>query len=70
MRLKEKQEIVGTLHEIKEEDKCCKLQFSFIREIELPQGAISPKKLLSMVGIRIGIFCCDGQYFVRKIPGK
>ena len=60
-------EIVGVLFDIKEEESCSKLQFNCIREVELPASAVSQKKLASLVGKRIGIFNCDGEFFVREI---
>jgi len=67
MLLKTNQEIVGFLHAVSEEDSCCKLQISCNHELELPTSAIPKKKLASLVGKRVGIFCYDGQFFLREI---
>jgi len=70
MQLKSNQEIIGVLHAVNEEGSCCRLQFSCNYDIELPPAAIPEKKLASLVGKKVGIFNCDGEFFIRIIKGK
>ena len=63
-------EIIGTLIGIEEDGNCSKLQFSCYKEIELPKTAIPQNKLISLVGKRVGIFNCNGEFFIRIIKGK
>lgn len=66
-RLEPDNEIIGTLYAVGGDDNCSKLQFSCVKEIELPHTAVSLDKLHSLVGKRIGILNLDGQFFVREI---
>jgi hypothetical protein len=63
-------EVVGVLLSVEEKNGSCRLQFSFIEEIEIPSVALSQKKLMLLIGKRIGIFHCDGSYTYRVITGK
>ena len=67
MKLEPGQEIVGILRAVKEEDNCCKLKFTCLREIEIPPTAASHGQLKAVLGKRVGILNIDGDFFIRKI---
>ena len=69
MKLKYGEEIIGTLLAVEEDGNCSKLQFSCYKEIELPKTAIPQKKLISLVGKRVGIFFCNESYIFRVVKG-
>ena len=70
MQLKSNHEILGVLHAVSEEDSCCKLHLSCNYDIELPPAAIPENKLAALVGKKVGIFNCDGEFFIRIISER
>ena len=70
MNLKNNHEIVGNLYAVIEGDTSCRLKFSCEQEITIPSKAIQIEELRSLVGTRIGIFNCDGKFFVRTIKKR
>lgn len=70
VQLKPYHEIIGVLHAVSEEDSCCRLQFSCNYDIDLPTSAIAEKKVAEMIGKKVGIFNCDGEFFVRIISER
>ena len=70
MRLKNYAEVVGTLTDtVLLEDNQIIITVSMIKQIELPPDALPQKKLQSLIGKRIGIFCIDEKNFVRVVRG-
>jgi len=67
MWLKSNQEIVGTLLAVKDEDSWIKLQFTCLKEIDLPLTAVPREQLSSLFGERIGILNVDEKFFIREI---
>jgi len=70
MYLKQYQELIGTLAEIKLDRNQIKLIFTICQEIEIPAGAIPNAELETAVGKRVGIFYSGTEgYRIRKIKG-
>ncbi len=70
MKLEPNWEIVGTLAEVESKDGITTLQFSIRKTYEIPTAAIDEGKLRSLVGERVGVFNCDGDYRVRRANKK
>lgn len=67
MKLEDHHEIVGLLTEIESKDGITKLQFSIHKIYEIPTDGIDTKKLQSLIGERVGIFNCSGNYRTRRV---
>ncbi len=68
--LENNHEIVGLLQKVESNDQYIKLDFTLHRTYELPIGALSEKKLQSLVGERVGVFNCDNVYKLRRANKK
>lgn len=71
MFLGEYHEVVGRLKQVILIDNLLKLIFTFDKEIEIPDTAISYDTLKDLVDKKIGVLNYgDGNYVVRKIKEK
>jgi len=70
MRLEENHEVVGVLSKVKSNEQHIKLDFTIHKTYEIPIDAISEKALQDMVGARVGVFNCNGDYRVRRANKK
>jgi len=68
MKLKEQQEIVGTLEKYTIADGGIRLLFQVYKTIELPKCAIPKEELDDCVDRKIAIFNNSGEYRLKKYP--
>ncbi len=64
--LEPNEEIIGTLHEITDNDTSIKIAFIYTSEIEIPNSKVTYKKLHSLVGKKIGILNFEGKFFFTQ----
>ena len=66
MKMKNNNEIVGTLKSYEESDNKLKLNFIIKSSIVIPRRALSNKELDNCKNKKIGIFHLNGKYYIRK----
>ena len=67
MKLKNLNEIIGTLHAVNSKGWSRILVFNICQEIEIPFDAIPDEQLQGLIGRRIGLFNNSGDYRIREI---
>jgi len=65
--MKNHEELIGRLSEVRTQDGRHKLKFLISKEVDIPEDAISIRELHSLKGKRIGVLYLDGVYRIRGI---
>ena len=67
MMLSDDQEIIARLKQVSRSKDSFILYFIIDYAIQLPITAFSSSYLQKFIGQKIGLFQCDGKYYLRKI---